>query len=448
MVGIGDIKELVVAYAATILGVALISGCASVPANRAMRAMYEGDYERAVPLLTAQTMSSPNDGRLWARLGEAQYHLQQYAPAKESFYKAQSLDTYLPSAHLFLGYIGEQEDSVEAALGHYQRYLDIQSEGSTAKDIAKRIETLRRERAVRIAQAAIAREREINPASFSDSTIGVAYFNSDRLPENLRPISKGLAEMLVTDLSKLKALKVVERTQTERILTELKLAQTSFFDSTNAPRLGKLIGAAHIVSGDAVELSEGRLRFDPQLVSTKTGDVDIGKEQTGELAQFFQIEKRILWDILKRLRIEPSISEKLELDQVPTESFVAFLAYSRGLDDEDAGRYGDARREYDRAASVDPSFKEARERADRMSYLSSLDLDARPERLDRLVQRNSSQPEWTERPARTDERLGAMNENSGLFRPVGSDRGANDNPYTPPSSNTTVIIHGRFDDPQ
>jgi TolB-like protein len=324
---------------------------------------------------------------------------------------------------------------------------DAHPDGSIAKDIAKRIEMLRRDRAVKIAQAAIAREREINPARFSDSTIGVVYFNSDRLPENLRPISKGLAEMLVTDLSKLKSLRVVERTQTERILTELKLAQTSFFDSTTAPRMGKLLGAAHIVGGDAMELSEGRLRFDPQLVSTKTGEVDMGKEQVGELAQFFQIEKRILWDLLNKLNIEPTISEKVELDKVPTESFVAFLAYSRGLDDEDAGRYGDARREFDRAASVDPSFKQAKDRADRMSYLSSLDLDARPERLDRLVGRNSNQAEWTERPARTDERLGALNENSGLFRPIGSDRGGNDNPYTPPSSNTTVIIHGRFDDP-
>ena len=410
-----------------------------------MRAMYEGDYARAVPLLTAQTLSSPKDGRLWARLGEAQYHIQQFEPAKESFSNAKNLDSYLPSAHLFLGYIGEEQDSSGAALGHYQRYLDLHPSGSIAKDIAKRIEMLRRDRAVRIAQAAIAREREINPARFSDSTIGVVYFNSDRLPENLRPISKGLAEMLVTDLSKLKSLKVVERTQTERLLAELKMAKTNFFDSTTAPRLGKLLGAAHILGGDAMELSEGRLRFDPQLVQTKTGEIDIGKEQIGELAQFFQIEKRIVWDVLKRLHIEPSISEKLDLDKVPTESFVAFLAYSRGLDDEDAGRYGDARREYERAASVDPSFKDARDRADRMSYLSSLDLDSRPERLDRLVDRHSNQAEWTERPARTDERLGTMNENSGLFRPMGSDRGGNDNPYTPPSSNTTVIIHGSFD---
>jgi hypothetical protein len=163
------------------------------------------------------------------------------------------------------------------------------------------------------------------------------------------------------------------------------------------------------------------------------------------LAQFFQVEKRIVWDVLKKLHIEPSITEKLELDRVPTESFVAFLAYSRGLDDEDAGRYGDAKREYERAASVDPSFKEAGDRAQQMSYLSSLDLDARPERLDRMVNRHSGQMEWTERPAHTDDRLRAMNENSGLFRPLGGERGGSDDPYTPPSTNTTVIINGDFD---
>lgn len=432
---------------ATAIGLVFLFGCASAPGQRAMRAMYEGDYARAVPLLSAQTASSPNDGRLWARLGEAQYHIQQFDPAKESFYRAKALDQYLPSTHLFLGYIGEEQDSIEVALGHYQRYLDIRPSGPISKDIAKRIETLRRERSIKIAQAAIAREHELNPARYPDSTIGVVYFNSDRLPENLRPLSKGLAEMLVTDLSKVKSLQVVERTQTERLLSELQMSQTAAFDSATAPRLGKLLGAAHILGGDAVELTEGRLRFDPQLVRTTTGDIDPGKEQVGELAQFFQIEKRIVWDVLKKLRIEPSLTEKLELDKVPTESFVAFLAYSRGLDDEDAGRYGDAKREYERAASVDPAFKEANDRAQQMTYLSSLDLDARPERLDRLVGRQSGQLEWTERPAHTDDRLGTMNENSGLFRPLGADRGGSDDPYTPPSTNTTVIIKGDFDRP-
>lgn len=430
-------------------GVALLlvalCGCASTQGQRAMRAMYEGDYARAVPLLMAQTASAPQDGRLWARLGEAQYRIQQFEPAKSSFYKAIALDTYIPSAHLFLGYIGEDQDSIDIALGHYQRYLDLHPPGSISKDIAKRVEMLRRDRAVRIAQLALARERELDPASFPATSIGVMYFNADRLPENLRPLAKGLAEMLVTDLSKVKSLKVVERTQTERLLAELKMSQTGFFDSTTAPRIGKLLGAANIVGGDAIELSEGRLRFDPQLIKTSTGEVELTKEQIGELAQFFQIEKRIVWDILKKLKIEPSISEKLELDKVPTESFVAFLAYSRGLDDEDAGRYGDAKREYERATSVDPSFKEASDRAQQMSYLSSLDLDASPERLERLVDRYAGQSEWTERPARTDERLGALNENSGLFRPLGSDRGANDDPFTPPSTNTTVIIQGSFD---
>ncbi len=407
--------------------------------------MYEGDYERAVPLLTAQTVNSPNDGALWARLGEAQYHTRKYDLAKESFHKARKLGPYLPSADLYLGYIAEQQDSVEAALGHYQRYIDQQSSGAISRDISKRIETLKRDRARRIAQAAIAREKEINPARFPSNSVGVMYFNSDRLPDNLRPLSKGLAEMLVTDLSKVKSLSVVERTQTERLLQELKMSQTSFFDSSSAPRMGRLLGAANVVGGDAMELSEGRLRFDPQVVKTATGDIELGKEQVGELAQFFQIEKRIVWDILKKLGVEPTISEKLELDKVPTESFVAFLAYSRGLEDEDAGRYGDARREYERASEVEPSFKEASERARQMTYLSSLDLDTRPEQLDRFVNRHSGRAEWTERPARTDERLGALNENSGLFRPMGSDRGATDDPFTPPSSNTTVIIQGTFD---
>ncbi len=431
---------------ACLVALFLLSGCATTVGRKAARAMYEGDYAHAIPFLTSQTITTPNDARVWARLGEAQYHTNQPDAARESFTKGLSLDHDLAGAHLFLGYMDEAADHLDAALGHYEAYLALRPSGPISKDIAQRAELLRRDRAVRLAKEALASERELKASTLSDSTVGVVYFNSERLSEPLRPLTKGLSEMLLTDFSKVGALRTVERLQTDRLISELQLSSTAAFDTSMAPRIGKLLGAAHLVGGDAAELGEGKLRFDPQIVTTKTGDVDVRREQVGELAQFFQIEKRIVWDVLKRLGIEPTIEEKVALDRVPTESFVAFLAFSRGLNYQDLGQYGEARKEYQKAANVDPKFKEAGAKAQEMSYLSSLGPNSRPERLDRVVRRQESLLEWAQLPVRTDERLSTILTNTGLVRPASTSQGT-DNPYTPPSANSTVIINGGFDEP-
>jgi TolB-like protein len=437
------VSRRVIAWAVA-LGVILAGGgCAATVGQRAMRAMYEGDYARAVPLLTSQTISSPDDARGWARLGEAQFHTQQFGPARASFARAVALDDYLPSAYLFLGYIAEEEDSVEAAIRHYEDCIARRPSGALTRDLTKRIETLRGEQARLAAQAALARERAAGTPPLSESAIAIIPFNSDSLPDNLRPIGRGLAELLAMDLAKVKSLRVVERERVDRLIRELKRSPMAPFDSAGAPRLGRLLGAAHVIGGEAVEVEPGRLRVRTRLVGVLDGRFDAARDQVGELAHLFQMEKRILWEVLAKLRIEPTLEEKLALDQIPTESFVAYLSYARGLAEEEAGRARDAAREYERAVDVDPRFREAADRAREMSHLASLDLNASPEPLADFIEQHSGPFEWTERPARTDDRLGAMLGQVGLVPTPPP--GPTDDPYTPPSTNTTIIIHGQFD---
>jgi hypothetical protein len=354
------------------------------------------------------------------------------------------LDQFLPGAHIFLGHIAEDEDSLDVAIRHYENYLKERPSGERAKEIARRIELIRWVKGRRIARGLLGREADLDPNSFGEWTVGVLRFNSARLPESLRPLGKGLADLLSADLAKVGALQVARQTEVEALWSELNLAASLPIDSSAALRTGTLLGVRTVIFGGISEVSEGRLLVEPALVRTGTAISEAGKEQSGELAQFFQMEKRIVWDILRKLGIEPSMEEKYALDQTPTESFVAFLSYSRGLEHQDHGRFDSARREYERACQVDPAFAEAGRRAREMEYLSALDLGDGLEPLDKYVTRYTNRSEWTERPARTDERLSGLVENAGFNRPLGSTIGADD-PFTPPSANTRVIIEGDFD---
>ncbi len=405
--------------------------------------MRSGDWQEAVRLLTAASVQNPNDGKVWARLGEAQYRLGQDGPAEESLNKALSLDDQLYSAHLFLGYIAERVNNPDQALRHYQIYADRKAGSSEAKEARQRIEALRQQRASMFAHQQVQKERELAASQYPDSTIGVVYFRSESMPDSLRPLAKGLAEMTVTDLSRVPSLQVVERLKTEKLLQELKLAQSSAFDSTTAPRLGKLLGASRVLGGDVSDLQDSRLRLDPQMVSSKTGEVVLPGEQVGSLTQFFQMEKQMVFDVLDKLGIRLTQAERDSISHMPTQSFDAFMAYSRGLDYRDRGEYDKAKQEFQRAVELDPGFSEAGDQYADVRDLSGSGIE-QPSSLESFSNQTSDNTEWATSGVDTQGRLFQQLNNTGLVRLSGQ---ATDDPNTPPApSEATAVIQGSFDE--
>jgi TolB-like protein len=381
---------------------------------------------------------------VWARLGEAEYQAGHDAEAADALNKALVLDEKLYATHLFLGYVAERQNNPDRALWHYQVYIDRKPGTKAARDTGRRIAALKQARATAFAREALAKEQELSPASYPDSTIGVVYFNGDRLPDSLRPLSKGLAEMMVTDLSKISKLQVVERLRIDRILDELKLSSGNAFDSATAPRMGKLLGAARVLGGDISGLPQDRLRLDPQLVSAKTGEVEMPGEQVGALAKVMAMEKDMVFAVLKQMHIKLTPEERAEIAKTPTDSIAAFMAFSRGLDFQDRGEFDKAEREFNRAQTIDPSFSEAGQRATESGYLSGSSPSSEPQPLDEFAAATSESSEWQTQTPDTDLRLNILLENGGLIRGTGTPA---DNPYTPPvSGQSTVIIDGRFDE--
>jgi tetratricopeptide (TPR) repeat protein len=423
---------------------AMLAGCAASGSGHATNAMRSGDWQEAVRLLTATSVQQPNNGKVWARLGEAQYRAGQDDAAEQSLNKALALDDQLHSAHLFLGYIAERRHNSDSALWHYQVFVDRKGKSDEAREARRRIEALRQAQAAAFAREQVGKERDLAAASYPDSTIGVVYFRSERLPDSLRPLAKGLAEMTVTDLSKVRSLQVVERLKTEKLLAELKLSQSSAFDSATAPRLGKLLGAARVLGGDVSDLTDKRLRLDPQMVSSKTGEVSLPGEQVGNLTEFFTMQKQMVFDVLNELGIKLTPLERDSIAHIPTQSFDAFMAYSQGLDYRDRGEYDAAKAEFERAVSLDPGFSDASNQFAEIGDLSGSGIE-QPAALETFSAQTSENTEWASGEANTQGRLYEQLNNTGLIRLSGQATG--DDPNTPPaSSETTAIINGKFDE--
>ena len=85
----------------------------------------------------------------------------------------------------------------------------------------------------------------------------------------------------------------------------------------------------------------------------------------------FDAEKRIVFGVFDDLGITLTPAERAAIDQRPTRSIAAFLAYSGGLSAEDSGRFDLAARLYREAARLDPGFAAAQAGASRAEATSA-----------------------------------------------------------------------------
>src|SRR5438552_18577221 len=71
-------------------------------------------------------------------------------------------------------------------------------------------------------------------AGAQSKRIAISYFDNNSKDKEWDPIQKGLADMLITDLSQLKSVEIVEREKLNAILDELKLQKSKYIDPSTA----------------------------------------------------------------------------------------------------------------------------------------------------------------------------------------------------------------------
>ncbi len=208
-------------------------------------------------------------------------------------------------------------------------------------------------------RAALDAEEELAPADIPDNTVAVVEFNSSELPPDLAPLAKGLAEFTALDLGKVASLQVVDRLKIDAIRSELKLSQSEFVDPATAPRIGRLVGGRRIVTGTLLGLGDENFRLSGAVVNTADKSVTTPDHTDGALADFFRVQKRFVFDVIEAMDITLTPEERTAIEEVPTENFLAFMAYSRGLAYRDGNRMQEAQVEFRSAVSHDAKFGQA-----------------------------------------------------------------------------------------
>lgn len=203
-------------------------------------------------------------------------------------------------------------------------------------------------------------------------TIGVMYFQNNALfnKEAMAPLEKGLTDMLITELSKIEALKVVERSQLRRLMTEMGLSATGVIDPATVQEMGKLLGAETLLLGSfATDMSGKKIRLDARIVETETGLTLKAEEMTGKTQSLFKMVGKLAGKIAKKLDVKLTKSDKDRLKIPENTSFQATLYYAQGLDFEDEAEYGQALGAYRQALEINPDYTKAKERVEALEAM-------------------------------------------------------------------------------
>jgi tetratricopeptide (TPR) repeat protein len=134
-----------------------------------------------------------------------------------------------------------------------------------------------------------------------------------------------------------------------------------------------MLGAGRLIGGAYNVLDEQNLRLDVALAELERDTVAPDLEsRSGALAQLFELQTEIVFRVVERLGIELTAEERAAIQYVPTENLQAFLAYSRGLLEEDEGNFEAAANAFQRAREIDPGFERAVESEQRAEGLSAV----------------------------------------------------------------------------
>ena len=156
-------------------------------------------------------------------------------------------------------------------------------------------------------------------ATVDDRTsIAVLPFRNTSGDQDAQSFTDGVHDDLLTQLSKIRSLKVISRTSVEEYRETTK----------SIPEIGQELGVDNILEG-GVQSAGGAFRINAQLIDAASEGHLWAEQYEGELsvANIFQVQSEIADEITEALRAQLTESERAAIARTPTDDFDAYQDY-------------------------------------------------------------------------------------------------------------------------
>lgn len=187
--------------------------------------------------------------------------------------------------------------------------------------------------------------------------VAVLYFDNNSSDRQYDVLQKGLADMLITDLASVESLEIVEREKLQKLIEELRLQRSRYFDPKTAQKLGQGVGARFAVTG-ALAALDPELRLDVRLIEVATGKVVLADKVVGPKSKFFDLEQQLVQKFVSGLQVRSARAEA----RAGAVDVGTLLKYSQGLDQVDRGDFQAASKKLAEVVSDSPDFTLGKEK--------------------------------------------------------------------------------------
>ena len=175
-------------------------------------------------------------------------------------------------------------------------------------------------------------------------TIAVLDFVNRNPADGRDWLGKGLADMVITDLSASQRLTVVDRERVQELTREIDLGAAGILDPKTAPRVGQIAKVRWVLFGTFSHRGAG-VSIEALLIDVSTGQTTRIEQVEGPVGKLFDLEQGLIRAILAKLDV-PMTEEDLRMVKLlKTQSLPAFEHYAKCLGLFDEGQWFDALRE-------------------------------------------------------------------------------------------------------
>lgn len=243
--------------------------------NRAIEGKLTHDWQRAEAYNQA--------GRIHSEQGD-------YEQAESMYAQAVNQNPYSPEILTNRGALYEKRGEPQKALALYQEALTVDPKDEIALLLSKRIaqhldfeEDMERQKRVDSLVSELAERFKAGKAApvessdpWSSRPMTIAFLGLKSMGGAL--LREGMAEVLQQEIAqKMMAsgrVSVVEREIMDKLLTELKLGSSELADPETALKLGKILAARLIVTGNMVQVPEG-VRLSLRVIDPETSAIKV-----------------------------------------------------------------------------------------------------------------------------------------------------------------------------
>jgi tetratricopeptide (TPR) repeat protein len=336
---------------------AILAGCATGGAHTASLTPQQ------LSALEAQRAQHPTDPDLNLRLAKAYDAANRFADARAALATVLTQQPDNKVARAYLGFTYEGLEQFDSARTVYGELLSDNPSREVRRLLNGRLALLARKELHASARASLAREAELSRTPPDPNTVAVFPFRYTGQDTTLRPLERGLAALVVSDLSRVRSLRLVERERLQALLDEMQLTASGRVDPTTGARSGHLVGAGEVVQGQFQEVPTAGVRVDAAMVRASDAQVAATGAGHDQLSALFDVEKSVVFQLLAKMNIPLTPAESIAISERPTRDLQAFLLYSRGLEEQDRGNFAAAGASFRAAAQRDPNFQAAAQQA-------------------------------------------------------------------------------------